>query len=166
MIMSQKTNNITGDEQLNNDQSEALETQEKKIESGKNIKKKGMTKINKILKNITRGQIYIQASFNNTIVTITDLYGNVLAWSSAGKMKFKGPKKSTSYAAGVIVKDAITKVKEERKMKEVNVFIKGIGAGRDAAIRAINFNGMIILSIKDITPIPHNGCRRRKPRRV
>ncbi|MBI4652996.1 30S ribosomal protein S11 [Candidatus Kuenenbacteria bacterium] len=166
--MPQKTNNTTTtvEEQLNNEQPEISEIQDKKTKSKKNIKKKGKVKTNKILKNITRGQIYVQASFNNTIVTITDLYGNVLTWSSAGKMKFKGPKKSTSYAAGIIIKDAVTKVKEERKMKEANIFIKGIGAGRDAAIRAINSNGIAILSIKDITPIPHNGCRRRKPRRV
>ncbi|MEK7167184.1 MAG: 30S ribosomal protein S11 [Patescibacteria group bacterium] len=152
-----------------NKQPDDSKIQQEETSSEKNSEKKDQIKINqtkKVLKNITRGQIYIQASFNNTIITITDLYGNVLNWSSAGKMKFKGPKKSTSYAAGTIVRDAVTKVKEERKMKEANVFVKGIGAGRDAAIRAINSNGIIILSIKDRTPIPHNGCRRRKPRRV
>ncbi|PKL72400.1 30S ribosomal protein S11 [Candidatus Kuenenbacteria bacterium HGW-Kuenenbacteria-1] len=155
-----QTNNTTIEEQLN-----ASEAQEETI-SKKSSKTKSKIKKDKILKNITRGQIYVQASYNNTIVTVTDLYGNVLGWSSAGKMKFKGPKKSTSYAAGVVIKDVLTRVKQERIMKEANIFVKGIGAGRDAAIRAINANGIIILSIKDITPIPHNGCRRRKPRRV
>ncbi|MFH1838597.1 MAG: 30S ribosomal protein S11 [Candidatus Kuenenbacteria bacterium] len=165
--MLQKTNNITiTNDATINDPLEVSETQQEETSLEKNPKRKGKVKTNRILKNITRGQIYVQASYNNTIVTITDLYGNVLTWSSAGKMKFKGPKKSTSYAAGVIVRDAVTKAKEERKMKEANIFVKGIGAGRDAAIRAINANGIAILSIKDITPIPHNGCRRRKPRRV
>ena len=158
-----QTNNMTVEEQLN--ASEAQEEEKTTSKKSSKIKSKTIKK-DKILKNITRGQIYVQASYNNTIVTVTDLYGNVLGWSSAGKMKFKGPKKSTSYAAGVVIKDVLTKVKQERIMKEANIFVKGIGAGRDAAIRAINANGIIILSIKDITPIPHNGCRRRKPRRV
>jgi len=156
-------NDTTIDEQL--ESSEIVE-EKTSSKSRENLKKKGKTRANKILKNITRGQIYIQATYNNTIITVTDLYGNVIGWSSAGKMKFKGPKKSTSYAAGVIVKDVLTVVKQERNMKEANVFVKGIGMGRDSAIRAIHSNGIVILSIKDVTPIPHNGCRRRKPRRV
>ncbi|MEK9130062.1 MAG: 30S ribosomal protein S11 [Patescibacteria group bacterium] len=159
--------------QINNttteEQTETVEEQlSEEVTTGKVASKKklGKVKKNRELKNITRGQIYVQATYNNTIVTVADLYGNVLGWSSAGKMKFKGPKKSTSYAASVIVKDVLTTIKQERMMKEANVFVKGIGAGRDAAIRAINANGIIILSIKDVTPIPHNGCRRRKPRRI
>ncbi len=119
----------------------------------------------KIKKIVTLGNAYIQATYNNTIVTFTDTKGNVLSWSSAGVIGFRGPKKSTPYAAQAIVKDAATKAKEHG-LKEVNVFVKGVGSGREAAIRAINTNGIEVLSIKDITPIPHNGCRPPKVRRV
>lgn len=119
----------------------------------------------KAIRQVAHGRAYVQATYNNTIVTLTDLNGNVLAQSSAGQNGFKGPKKSTPYAAGVIVKHVVTKVKPYG-LKDVNVFIKGIGSGRDAAVRALNANGLNIVSIKDITPIPHNGVRKRKPRRV
>ncbi len=111
------------------------------------------------------GQVYIKATYNNTIVTVADLNGAVLTWSSAGKCGFKGPKKSTPYAAGVIVKSIIDKTKEFG-IKEVKVVIKGVGMGREAAIRALDTNGLKIVSIKDETPIPHGGCRPRKKRRV
>ncbi len=114
---------------------------------------------------VTTGRAYIKATYNNTIVTFTDEEGNVLASSSAGQNGFRGPKKATPYAATVIVKDAVEKV-SNYGLKEVHVFVKGVGLGRDSAIRAINANGLTILSIKDVTPIPHNGCRPRKPRRV
>lgn len=138
------------------------ETEEKKVkkESAKPRSKKKKLKLN-----VTSGRVYIQASYNNTLVTITDQNGNVLAWSSAGLMGFKGPKKATPYAASTIVKDVADKVKPYN-LKEAAVFIKGVGAGRDAAIRAVYANGLNILSIKDITPIPHNGCRPPKVRRV
>lgn len=119
----------------------------------------------KIKQAITTGRVYIQATYNNTMITITDAAGNVLAWSSAGLMGFNGPKKATPYAAGIIVKDAVEKVKPYG-FKEASLFIKGIGAGRDAAIRAVYANGLNVLLIKDITPIPHNGCRPPKVRRV
>jgi len=119
----------------------------------------------KNIRAVSHGLAHIFASYNNTIVTFTDLQGNVLAWSSAGTNGFKGPKKSTPYAAGVIIRDAVAKV-EPYGLKEVNVFVKGVGAGREAAVRALNVCGVQILSIKDITPIPHNGCRPPKPRRV
>lgn len=112
-----------------------------------------------------RGQAHIAATYNNTIVTLTDQNGNTIAWSSAGKNGFRGPKKATAYAASVIVKDAVEKAKESG-LKEVDVFVKGIGAGREAAIRALNANNLTVTSIKDVTPIPHNGCRPRRPRRV
>ena len=118
-----------------------------------------------IKKIVTKGQAYIKATYNNTIITFTDQQGNVLAWSSAGKNGFKGPKKSTPYAAGIVVKDAVEKVRDYG-LKEVNVFVKGIGGGREAAARALYTNGLTILSIKDITPFPHNGCRPPKVRRV
>ena len=125
----------------------------------KKVKKK------KVKKSISKGQAHIQATYNNTIVTLTDPQGNVLAWSSAGLNGFKGAKKATPYAAGVIVRNVAEKVKD-MGLKEVEVFVKGVGAGREAAVRALHSNGIAITSIKDVTPIPHNGCRPKKPRRV
>lgn len=123
------------------------------------------TKKKKAMPQVSQGCVYIQATYNNTIVTLTDLNGNTLAWSSAGNCGFKGPKKSTPYASSVVVKTATDRVKESG-LREVNVFVKGVGTGRDSAIRALNANGLQVLSIKDVTPLPHNGCRAPKPRRV
>lgn len=114
---------------------------------------------------IRKGQAHIQSTYNNTIVTITDLNGAVLGWSSAGSLGFKGAKKSTPYAASQIVNDVVEKI-QKNNMKELQVFVKGVGGGRDAAIRALAAKGFEISLIKDITPIAHNGCIRRKPRRV
>ncbi len=114
---------------------------------------------------VTRGKVYIQATYNNTIITFTDQGGNVIAWSSAGHMGFKGPKKATPYAASIIVKNAVEKAKE-RGFKSADVFVKGVGSGRESSIRALNANNILIHSIKDVTPIPHNGCRPPKVRRV
>lgn len=136
----------------------AEENKEKPIPAQRAKKKK-------VLKQVSQGCAFIQATFNNTIVTLSDLNGNVIAWASAGNCGFKGPKKSTPYAAGVVVKTVIERAKETG-LKEVNVYVKGIGAGRDSAIRALNANGYHVLSIKDVTPIPHNGCRSPKSRRV
>ncbi|MEK7139645.1 MAG: 30S ribosomal protein S11 [Patescibacteria group bacterium] len=122
-------------------------------------------KSKKAVRQVSLGRAYVQATYNNTIVTYTDQNGNVLAWASAGNCGFKGPKKSTPYAASVIVKAATDRV-EKYGLKEVNVFVKGVGSGRESAIRAINANGIQVLLIKDVTPIPHNGCRPKKPRRV
>lgn len=114
---------------------------------------------------VPRGRAYIQATYNNTIVTFTDLNGNAIAWCSAGQLGFKGPKKSTPYVASLIIKRVAEKI-GEYGLKNVDVFIKGVGTGREAAIRALNANNINVLSIKDITPIPHNGCRPPKIRRV
>ncbi|HPV70298.1 MAG TPA: 30S ribosomal protein S11 [Candidatus Magasanikbacteria bacterium] len=119
----------------------------------------------KATKEVTLGRAYIHATYNNTIVTITDNHGNALGWSSAGHMGFKGPKKATPYAASMVVKELVEKI-EPYNVKEVSVFVKGIGAGRDGAIRALYTNNLNVTSIKDITPIPHNGCRPPKVRRV
>lgn len=119
----------------------------------------------KAMKVVSNGRAYIQATFNNTIVSLTDQNGDVLGWASAGMMGFKGPKKATPYAATQVVKQATDLVKASG-LKEVNVFVKGIGGGREAAIRALNTFGLNVLSVKDITPIPHNGCRPPKRRRV
>lgn len=113
----------------------------------------------------TVGVAHIKASFNNVLVTITDVYGNTISWSSAGKNGFKGSRKNTPYAAQV-TSEAAAKVAHGLGLKRVDVFIKGPGSGRDAAIRALNTAGLHIMSIKDITPIPHNGCRPPKRRRV
>lgn len=125
---------------------------------------KGKKAVKKV-KQISHGRAYVQATYNNTIVSLTDLNGNVISFSSAGQNGFKGPKKSTPYAASIIVKNAVDKSKAFG-LKDVNVFVKGVGAGRESAVRALNANGLNILSIKDITPLPHNGVRRPRPRRV
>jgi small subunit ribosomal protein S11 len=119
----------------------------------------------KAAKNVSVGRAYVQATYNNTIVTLTDANGNVLSWSSAGVVGFKGPKKATPYAASVIVKDAVDKSKDTG-LREVSVFVRGVGSGREAAVRALHANGITVTQIKDCTPIPHNGCRAPKPRRV
>ena len=131
----------------------------------KRVVKKPPKKKKKIISVVSSGRAYIQASYNNTIVTITDMQGNVLAWSAAGVVGFKGPKKATPYAATVIVKNVTEKL-APYGMKELSVFVRGIGGGRESAIRALNANGFYIKTIKDVTPIPHNGCRPPKPRRV
>jgi small subunit ribosomal protein S11 len=128
--------------------------------TAKKKKKKNVT-----LRQVPHGQAHVHASYNNTIVTITDLNGNALAWSSAGHMGFKGPKKSTPYAASQVVEDIVKKA-ALYGVKEVDVYTNGIGSGRDSALRTLNSAGMNILSVKDVTPVPHNGCRPPKPRRL
>jgi small subunit ribosomal protein S11 len=116
-------------------------------------------------RNIPRGVAHIQSTFNNTIVTITDVEGNVVAWSSAGTQGFKGSRKSTPFAAQLAAEDAARKA-QEQGMRSVEVLIKGPGAGREAALRSLQAAGFQITLIKDVTPIPHNGCRPPKRRRV
>lgn len=130
----------------------------------KEAKPKGRRR-GKEVRQVRHGSAHIQATYNNTIISLSDLNGNVLSWSSAGRVGFRGPKKSTPYAAGVIVKDACERVKPYG-LQEVNVYVKGVGSGREAAIRALHANGLQVMVIKDITPIPHNGCRPPRPRRV
>jgi small subunit ribosomal protein S11 len=124
-----------------------------------------VAKKKKNVKTVANGRVYVSATYNNTIVTVTDTNGNVLGWSSAGVCGFKGPKKSTPYAAGIIVKSIMEKL-QDVGLKEVSVFISGVGSGREGAVRALHTTGIQVASIKDITPIPHNGCRAPKPRRV
>lgn len=133
--------------------------------SEKKVVKPKAKKGKKARTQVPQGKAFIQATYNNTIVTLTDLSGNVIAWSSAGVNGFKGPKKATPYAASMIVKDAIEKA-ADTGLKEVSVFITGVGQGREGALRALNANGLNILAIKDVTPVPHNGCRPPRPRRV
>ena len=131
---------------------------------GTTVEKKVLKK-KKAAKLVSHGRAYIQATFNNTIVSLTDPNGDVLGWASSGGVGFKGPKKATPYAAGMVVKKVVESTKESG-LREVNVFVKGIGGGREAAIRALNTNGIQVLSVKDVTPVPHNGCRPPKRRRV
>ena len=116
-------------------------------------------------KNIHSGIVHIQSTFNNTVVTITDPAGNVVAWSSAGVQGFKGSRKSTPFAAQLAAEDAVKKAMEHG-MKNVEVYVKGPGAGRESALRSLQAAGLNVLMIKDVTPIPHNGCRPPKRRRV
>jgi small subunit ribosomal protein S11 len=116
-------------------------------------------------KNITNGVVHVNATFNNTMITITDLQGNAISWSSAGMMGFKGSRKSTPYAAQVAAEDAGKKA-QDHGVKSVEVEVKGPGAGRESALRALQAIGFVITSIRDVTPIPHNGCRPPKRRRV
>ncbi|MGB6009740.1 MAG: 30S ribosomal protein S11 [Desulfobacterales bacterium] len=116
-------------------------------------------------KNIHSGIVHIQSTFNNTVVTITDPAGNVVAWSSAGVQGFKGSRKSTPFAAQLAAEDAVKKAMEHG-MKNVEVYVKGPGAGRESALRSLQAAGLNVLVIKDVTPMPHNGCRPPKRRRV
>lgn len=119
----------------------------------------------KVKKNITTGLVVVNSTFNNTLIMITDAQGNAVAWSSAGTMGFKGSRKSTPYAAQMAAEDAGRKA-QEHGMKELDVKVKGPGSGRESALRALSTIGFTIRSIKDVTPIPHNGARPRKRRRV
>jgi len=119
----------------------------------------------KLKRQIQKGRANIQCTYNNTIVTIADINGAVLAWSSSGHLGFKGAKKSTPYAATQVVAEVTEKVKKYG-VQELEVFVKGVGSGREASIRALANNGFNLITIKDITPIPHNGCRPRRPRRI
>ena len=127
--------------------------------------KKARRKVKKVKKNIERGQAHIQSSFNNTIVTITDMSGNALSWASAGGLGFKGSRKNTPYASQMAAEEA-AKAAMEHGLKSVEVLVKGPGSGREAAIRALQAAGLEITLIRDVTPIPHNGCRPPKRRRV
>jgi len=120
----------------------------------------------KIKKQVAKGVVYIAATFNNTVITVTDEMGNVLAWSSAGSLGFKGSKKSTPYAAQQAVEDAMTKAKDYG-LKEVGIKVQGPGSGRETAVKSVGaIEGIRVVSFKDITPLPHNGCRPPKKRRV
>ena len=127
--------------------------------------KKAVTRKRRERKNIEKGSAHIRSSFNNTIVTITDTNGNALSWASAGEMGFRGSRKSTPYAAQTAAETA-AKAAMEHGLKTGEVFVKGPGQGRESAIRALQTAGLEIVSIKDVTPIPHNGCRPPKRRRV
>ena len=146
----------TTKEEIKPEQAASNTSTEPKIRASK--KKKAKDKV-------TKGKIYINSTYNNTIVSVTDLSGNLLIWSSAGKIGFRGSKKSTPYAGQRTMEDALARMKE-RGMVEVDVLIKGIGSGRESAVRALQGSSLNVLTIKDQTPIPHGGVRPKKPRRV
>ncbi|MEK7648360.1 MAG: 30S ribosomal protein S11 [Patescibacteria group bacterium] len=155
--MSDQTSQLFGDLGV---ESAPIEKVEKKEGSG--VKKKSKKKV---YRSIPVGAVHIKATFNNTIVTVTDAHGNVLGWASAGGCGFRGPKKATPYAASVIVKQVMERVKPYG-LTDASVFVKGVGSGREAAVRALNANGINVIALKDVTPIPHNGCRAPRVRRV
>lgn len=141
-------------------ETEAREAAERKAAQVTRVKsKKGK------ISQLEQAKIFIQSTYNNTIITLTDRKGNVLTWASAGSVGFKGPKKATPFAASRVVEALLEKVKN-LTLKEVAVFIRGVGSGREAAVRALIGHGLEISLIKDVTPVPHNGCRPPKPRRV
>lgn len=152
----------SADEELPDDIKQKLEKNKQARAKKKLVKKRKK----RAARQVKSGRAYINASYNNTMVTLTDNNGDVISWASAGIAGFKGAKKATPYAAQIIAKIAIQKAKEEYGLEEVNVFVSGVGTGRESAIRALNSNGLNVLAIKDTTPIPHNGCRPKKPRRV
>jgi len=152
----------SSDEELPEEIKQKLE-KNKQARAKKKLIKKKKKRVARIVK---VGRAYIQATYNNTMITLADNNGDVIAWASAGLAGFKGAKKATPYAAQIITKIATQKAKEEYGLEEVSVFVSGVGTGREAAIRALNANGLNVSSIKDTTPVPHNGCRPKKPRRV
>ncbi|MCW7752460.1 30S ribosomal protein S11 [Desulfobotulus sp. H1] len=128
-------------------------------------KARSAKKTKKVKKNISTGVVHIQSTFNNTIVTISDTAGGVVSWSSSGAMGFKGSRKSTPFAAQMAAEDAAKKA-QEHGMRNVEIYVKGPGSGRESALRAIQGTGFTVTMIKDVTPVPHNGCRPPKRRRV
>ncbi|MBU4315086.1 30S ribosomal protein S11 [Patescibacteria group bacterium] len=151
---------VKGDEQVGKEESAKKIASAKQQKYFRTAKGKRRTHIA-----VPRGRAYIQSTLNNTIVSITDQNGNVLAWASAGNCGFRGPKKSTPYAAGKVVEKVLEKI-DNLGMKELSVHVIGIGNGRDSALRSLNAKGLNIISIKETTPVPHNGCRPRRARRI
>jgi len=153
------------DTQLNKEES----VKEKKPETAKaedvSAEAEKKKKVKKIKKQILKGKATVKCTYNNTMVSITDTTGAVLGWSSSGLLGFKGARKATPYAATQVVANVSEKVRKYG-MRELEVFVRGVGSGREASIRALANNGFDLISIKDITPIPHNGCRPKKPRRI
>ena len=139
----------------------------KEAEQRETAQKKAVTKMTAKSKNkrTEKGNVYIQSTYNNTMVTITDTNGSVLAWASAGSVGFKGPKKATPYAASRVIEALMEKI-HKIGLREISVFVRGVGSGRESAVRALAAHGLEINFIKDVTPVPHNGCRPPKVRRV
>lgn len=140
---------------------EQAQAQEAVIDNAPKIK----SKKKKLKSKVTKGKIFINSTYNNTIISVTDMAGNVLLWCSAGRIGFKGSKKSTPYAGQKTMENILSGLKE-RGLSEADIFIKGIGSGRESAVRALQGSGLAVLTIKDRTPMPHGGVRPKKPRRV
>ena len=151
-----------GKKKIKKQTEEELLKESEQVSGGVNPLKSASVKIGQ---QIAKGKIYIQVSYNNTFITVTDEKGDALAWSSAGSLGFKGPKKATPYAASKVAEAVIEKIKKNGFV-EVEVFVTGIGSGRESAVRSLANHGLNIVSIKDTTPIPHNGPRPKKVRRV
>lgn len=148
-----------------NEADSSVNKAEKELEEKESATASVKKKKKKVRRQVQKGKAYIKSTYNNTMVTLTDLHGNSLAWSSSGLLGFKGAKKATTYAANQVVLDVAEKV-QKYGLNELEIFVKGVGSGREAAIRALAQKGFTLSLIKDKTPIPHNGCRPPKPRRV
>ena len=141
------------------------QSEEELLKEREKVEAKVKKEVKETLKKIKKGRVYIFSSYNNTIITLTDLGGNVLGWASAGSIGFKGTKKATPFAASRVA-EAITQIVHKIGIEKIEVLVKGIGSGRESAIRSLAARGLEIVSIKDTTPIPHNGCRPPKVRRL
>ena len=142
-----------------------VRTEEEILKEGEKIESKVKKEVREAPKKLKEGKIYISSSYNNTLITLTNLQGDVLGWTSAGAIGFKGTKKSTPFAASKVA-EVIVQIAQKNGIEKVMVLVKGIGSGRESAIRSLAARGLDIVSIRDLTPIPHNGCRPRKVRRV
>lgn len=140
-------------------------TEEELLKEGDGVEAKVKKEAKQISKKIKQGKVYISSSYNNTIITLTDSDGGVLGWKTAGSIGFKGTKKATPFAASKVA-EAINQIIEKAGIQKIDILVKGVGSGRESAIRSLSARGIEINLIKDITPIPHNGCRPRKVRRV
>ncbi|HAT74376.1 MAG: 30S ribosomal protein S11 [Candidatus Moranbacteria bacterium GW2011_GWF2_36_839] len=153
------------EKKLKTEEKKESETKTEVLEVEKNEEEVAKKKIKKAKRQISKGRATVKCSYNNTMVSIADLTGGVLGWASSGMLGFKGAKKATPYAATQVVANVSEKVKKYG-LTELEVFVKGVGSGREASIRALANNGFDLTLIKDVTPIPHNGCRAKKPRRI
>ena len=164
-VVSEEPKEVIQDTKEVSENSEARKDEKKKPAKKQTKYVRSAKGKKRLMKKVSRGRAYIHASLNNTIVTVTDQNGNTIAWSSAGNCGFKGPKKATPYAAGQII-EKITEKLEPFGVKDLSVFVTGIGSAKDSAVRSLNSKGFNITSIKELTPVPHNGCRPRKARRM
>jgi len=162
-VKSKKADNASDAEKTSTHKNDKTDKTDKTKAQKKEIKPKKKAK--KIKRQILKGRANIKCSYNNTVVSLADLNGNVLGWATSGLLGFKGAKKATPYAATQVVANVSEKVKKYG-LKELEVYIKGVGSGREASVRALANNGFDLVLIKDVTPIPHNGCRPKKPRRL
>jgi len=141
------------------------ETEAREATERKAVQKAQLKGKKRKISHLEEANIFIQSTYNNTIITLTDKQGKVVTWVSSGSVGFKGPKKATPFAASRVVESLLEKVRD-LGIREVSIFVRGVGSGREAAVRALINHGLEVVSIKDVTPIPHNGCRPPKPRRV